>query len=268
MKFISSIVLIAFLILGISFIVSHFNSEDGVLGSIKNQIYKFKLEKEIEKASSTSSLLKLSQESEKISNPVIKNSVIIKAATRAKNLSVEKEDKEAVKQQEKNKPDEPSNESKKENGKDDYKKIIKGLADGLARDLQKLSEEEKDNLVKSAYKSISENGLSADFEKVLEDNNSQILKDLYTLNKIASLLKSGQGLSSQEILDKLNDKELLSLLALLKSDLKIPEEQRWLEKLESKTREIKQLVEAQDFYQAKLKMLDLKDFLKRVVNSQ
>jgi len=268
MKFISGIVLIAFLIFAISFIVSHFNSEDGVLGSIKNQVYKFKLEKEIENASSTSTLLKLSQESEKISNPVIKNSVRIKAATRAKNLSDKKENKEIIKQEEKDERDEPGKEDKKENEADAYKKIIKDLADGLAIDLQKLNEEKKDKLVKSAYKSISENGLSADFEKVLEDSNPQILKDLYTLNKIASLLKSGQGLSSQEILDKLNDKELLSLLALLKSDLKIPEEQRWLEKLESKTREIKQLVEAQDFYQAKLKMLDLKDFLKSVVDSQ
>ncbi len=277
MKIFKGLILIALTIALINFTVGNFNSPGGVLGALKDNFHKYKIRFELKSADSLQALKKLLAESQKIDSVGNKLDTQIELLKHAKDLGSKKQIADSENkniQASSSKVDtvtesenlkEIKTSSTQDEIKDFEKEILLKIRQELNGFISDKKAQNKDETLRFIYEKLKENGLLEVFERQnsqsgrLADN----LSELFYLNQILDLIKSGKFEKAKELGRKVRDKELLDALSWL-SKQNLYEQETWLSKVGRKIDEIKSLIQDARFIKAKAKISELKEFLKNI----
>ena len=289
MKLITTVAIIIFVIITISFVVNNFNSQQGVIGAAKDIVVKYNLNQKLSNAKTATDIKTLLGESEKLQSPDVRIPFKLKLAQNANYLSKNKQTTQQVATSSSQKTplgvNAQQNLPHKNSGKitandNQESKKLKELADTIILntldDLRKntLSKtaEEQDHLYKKFFEQISRDKT---LEKQVLDTLSQSkdlsnskLAELIFAQKTITLIQKQQYKEAEKYLPYISNSNLKLAITLESQGKLIADEQAlWVHKIDALLLEIKTLLKSGELNVAEKKIRELK-LLIRELNLQ
>ncbi len=289
MKLITTVAIIIFVIITISFVVNNFNSQQGVIGAAKDIVVKYNLNQKLSNAKTATDIKTLLGESEKLQSPDVRIPFKLKLAQNANYLSKNKQTIQQVATSSSQKTslgvNAQQNLPHKNSGKitandNQESKKLKELADTIILntldDLRKntLSKtaEEQDHLYKKFFEQISRDKT---LEKQVLDTLSQSkdlsnskLAELIFAQKTITLIQKQQYKEAEKYLPYISNSNLKLAITLESQGKLIADEQAlWVHKIDALLLEIKTLLKSGELNVAEKKIRELK-LLIRELNLQ
>jgi len=289
MKLITTVAIIIFVIITISFVVNNFNSQQGVIGAAKDIVVKYNLNQKLSNAKTATDIKTLLGESEKLQSPDVRIPFKLKLAQNANYLSKNKQTIQQVATSSSQKTslgvNAQQNLPHKNSGKitandNQESKKLKELADTIILntldDLRKntLSKtaEEQDHLYKKFFEQISRDKT---LEKQVLDTLSQSkdlsnskLAELIFAQKTITLIQKQQYKEAEKYLPYISNSNLKLAITLGSQGKLIADEQAlWVHKIDALLLEIKTLLKSGELNVAEKKIRELK-LLIRELNLQ
>ncbi len=273
MRLLKTSFFIAVVIFIINFIVSNFNSEEGLLSSVKDNFYKYKISAELKSTKLTEQLSKLLTESDKIDSDALriktKVSILNKSIKLQTNNGKESGDGKIDKQ------DALPQEQKKAKGNDEsppkqdvelrnfQENIKKNIENDLQKSLSSSSAAQKDKLVRAIYNELEKNDILNIFEKDSTQESQSELDELLQLNKILEMIKNNKINEAKLLATKVKNKEILGALSLLAKDT-LTNQRPWMLQVKQKIDEIENLLSEAKFLEAHQKIEELKQIVRKL----